>query len=175
MTCNKCNEKPYTITHVLDLDVDNLASTPDFFLGVRTVEDPSTGATIATPVRIPGERVMPTGNLSNVAAIDTNNTSLVIPENQVRAGYIDVQPGGNVMRLSDATHPAEFLMLGEYTSGKMLIQMTGFLNIPAGHQYIVGQEYYDDGYGVPTTDSTATGRKLFKPLTDTLLNVNGEF
>ncbi len=175
MACDNCNNKPYTITHVLDLDVDDLATTPDYFIGVRTVEDPSTGATIATPVRIPGARVMPTGNLANVIALDTNNTAIDVPSNQVLGGYYDVQPGGNVMRLANSTHPAQFLMLGKYGEGKMLVQATGFLNIPEGHQYIVGQQYWLGDDGQPITDSTVTGQKLFKPLNEYTLNVNGEF
>ena len=172
--CN-CNSKPYTITHVLELDLDDLATIPDYFIGVRTIEDASTGTTIATPVRVPGARVMPTGNLANVIALTTNNNALTIPEKQVRAGYIDVQPGGNIMRYADASHEPMFLMLGEYTDGKMLIQTSGFLTIPAGHEYIVGRQYYLGTDGEPVTDSTITGKKLFKPLDDYTLSVNGDF
>ena len=168
MTC-ECGKKPYTIEHILDTDIDDLATIPDYFIGVRTIENPSTGA-----VRVPGARVMPTGNLANVTAIPLNNDSIVIPENQVRAGYVEVQPGANIVRLADATHPAMFLMIGNYTNGKVLIQATGFLNIPAGHQYVVGEQYYVGENGEPTTDSTS-GQKLFMALDDYTLNVNGEF
>lgn len=171
-----CNcKKPYTVESIHDVDIDDLATIPDYFIGVREVADPSTGNSIMTPVRIPGARVMPTANLANVVALDINNTTLEIPENQVLGGYYDIQPGGNVMRLADATHPAEFLMLGKYTDGKMLVQTTGFLTINAGHQYIMGQQYYLGENGEPVTDSTITGQKLFKPLTDTLVNINGDF
>lgn len=174
MNCDSCN-KPYTVEHVLDTDIDDLATIPDYFIAVRTIENPSTGAVIATPVRVPGARVMPTGNLANVTAITTNNATLEVPENQVRGGYIDVQPGGNIVRLAGTSHPAMFLMVGKYTDAKMLIQTTGFLNIPAGHNYIVGTQYYLDEVGAPTTDSTVTGQKLFMPIDDYTLNVNGEF
>lgn len=175
MDCNSCNNKPYTIEHVLDTDIDDLATVPDYFLAVRTIEDSGTGAIIATPVRVPGARVMPTGNLANVTAIESNNTSLDIPENQVRGGYLDIQPGGNIVRLADTSHPAMFIIISNYTNGKVLIQSTGFLNIQAGHNYIVGTQYYLDEYGAPTTDSTITGQKLFMPLTDYVLNINGDF
>lgn len=168
-------KKPYTIEHILDTDIDDLATIPDFFVGVRTVEDPSSGAVIATPVRVPGARVMPTGNLANVTAIAVNGDAPVIPESQVRGGYIDVQPGGNVVRLADASHPAMFMMVKNYTNGKMLIQTTGFLNIPTGHQYIVGEQYYLGEFGEPTTDNTITDQKLFRALDDYTLNINGEF
>ena len=172
---SQCDNKPYTITSINDVDIDDLATIPDYFFGLRSIYNEDTGNTILTPVRIPGVRVMPTGNLANVIAMDTNYTSLVIPENQVRAGYLDIQPGGNIMRLSDATHRAMFLMIGNYVNGKMLIQTTGFLSIPAGHQYIVGTQYYADEDGAPTTDSTVTGQKLFMPLDDYTLSVNGDF
>lgn len=169
-----CNSKPYTIIGAGEIEVDNLASVPDFFLGIRTLEDESTGNTIYAPVRVPGARVMPTGNLANVVALDKNNDSLVVPDNQVRAGYIDPQAGGAIMRYAGATHPAEFLMLGDYTNGKMLIQSTGFLTIPGGHQYIVSSQYFTGENGEPTADN-ASGQKLFIPLSDTILLVNGDF
>lgn len=79
------------------------------------------------------------------------------------------------MRLADSTHPAQFLMVANYTNGKMLVQTTGFLTIPAGHQYIVGETYYLGDNGQPVTDSSITGQKLFTVLSDTVLNINGVF
>lgn len=171
---NSC-EKPYTITHISEVDIDNIATIPDYFIGIRAIEDPSDGNTVLTPVRVPGERVMPTGNLANVTALPKNNSALVIPEHQVRAGYIDVQPGGNIMNLADENHAAQFMMIGDYSNGTMLIQTTGFLYIPNGHQYLVGTQYYLGEDGEPVTDSTVTGQKLFRPLSDSILNINGEF
>lgn len=177
MTYPNTNEcaKPYSITHISELDVDDLASIPDYFLAVRAVESPTDGNTIYTPVRVPGARVMPTGNLANVTAMTSNNPALEIPENQVLAGYYDAQPGGNIMKLADNTHHAMFMMIGNYTNGKVLIQTTGFLTIPAGHNYIPLQQYYLGDNGQPVTDSTITGQKLFIPLDDYTLNINGSF
>lgn len=169
MNCNK----PFTTVSASELDIDDLATPVDFFLGIRTVENPSTGTTVNTPVRVPGEKVLPTGTLANVVALTTNNTALSIPEHQVRAGYLDAQPGGNVMKYADATHTARFLMVSEYINGKMLIQSTGFLNLPE-HQYIPLVQYYVGENGLPTTDNTS-GQKLFVPLDDATLLVNGEF
>ena len=170
----KCN-KPYTITHVADLDVDDLATTPDYFLGVRALTSETDGNTIYTPVRVPGARVMPTGNLANVIALTSNNPTLEIPENQVLAGYYNAQPGGNIMMPAGTTDAAMFLMIGNYTNGKILVQTNGFLTIPAGHQYIPLQQYYLGENGQPVTDSTVTGQKLFFVLDDYTLNINGEF
>lgn len=169
------NCKPYSITHISELDIDDLATIPDYFIGVRTVDDKESGNTVFSPVRVPGARVMPTGNLANVTALDTNNTSLVIPDGQVRGGYIDVQPGGNVMRLADKTHKAMFLMIKNYTNGKMLVQATGWLHIPQGHRYTTGLQYYLGANGEPVTDSSVTGQKLFKPVDNFTLNINGDF
>ena len=171
MECNK----PYTITHVADLDIDDLATIPDYFIGVREVESPTDGNSIFTPVRIPGARVMPVGNLANITALATNNPALEIPDKQVLAGYLDAQPGGNIMRLADSHHDAMFIMVKNYANEKMLIQTTGFLTFPQGHQYIPLQQYYLGEDGQPVTDSSITGQKLFIPLDDYTLNINGEF
>lgn len=172
--CN-CNSKNYTITSIHDVDVDDLTTLPDYLIGVREVEDPSTGNSIMTPVRVPTEKIAPNGNLANVIALDANNSALEVPEGQVLAGRYDYQPGGAIMSLADSTHPAQFLMLGKYTDGKMLVQASGFLTFPNGHQYIAGEQYYLSDNGQPVTDSTITGQKLFYALTDKILNVNGEF
>lgn len=170
-----CNcKKPYTVESIHDVDIDDLATIPDYFIGVREVTDPSTGNNIMTPVRIPGARVMPTGNLANVTAIVSNNETIDIPERQVRAGYIDVQPGGNIVKYADETHAAMFLMVSNYTNGKVLIQSNGFLTIPNGHQYIPATQYFVGESGTPVTDN-ASGQKLFIPLDDTTLMINGDF
>lgn len=172
MTDCNCKNKPVTTEYVLDLDVDDLATPPDFFMATRVIKDPTTGATTATPELVPGEKVMPTGSLQNVIALDTNNTALEVPEGQVLAGYYDYQPGGSIMSLAGDGHPAQFLMLGKYTDGKMLVQANGFLTFPNGHQYIAGQQYYLGDSGQPVT---AGEQKLFYALTDKVLNINGEF
>lgn len=174
MTCEKCNNKPYTVQSIHDVDIDDLATLPDYLFAVRKIADPSTGTSVMTPVLAPTDKVAPTANMANVIALPTNNPALEVPENQVLAGYYDQQPGGLIMRVADATHPAEFLMLGKFGEGKMLTQATGYLTFKNGHSYIPGAVYYVGDGGMPVTDS-ASGQKLFKALTDTVINVNGEF
>lgn len=171
---NNC-EKPYTISYIGDIDIDDLATIPDYFVGVRAVEDEESGNTIYTPVRVPGARVMPTGNLANVTAIAVNNDELVIPDNQVRAGYIDLQPTGNIMRPAGTNHSAYFLMIKNYATNKMLVQFTGFLTFPEPHSYIIGEQYYLGEDGEPVTDSSITGQKLFRPVDEYTIAINGEF
>lgn len=165
-----CNKK-LTITNAGELDIDDLATTVDYFLGVRSITKISDWTTDYALVRIPSSKVMPNGNLDNVIAIETNNPALTVPEGQVRAGYTDTQPGGNVVRYADTAHMAQFIMLGKYVDGKMLIQNAGFVRIPAGHQYKVGLQYYTTENGEPTTDSSS-GQKLFVPLDDYTLGLN---
>lgn len=149
-----------------EMDIDDLATIPDYFFGMREIDGE------LSPVRIPGARVMPTANLANVTALPTNNEAINIPENQVRAGYIDVQPGGNIVRYADETHRAMFLMVGNYTNGKVLIQSTGFLAIPGGHNYITATDYWLGENGEPVTDKTITGQHLFVPLDDHTLSID---
>lgn len=169
MNCNK----PYTIAHISEIDIDNLASVPDYFLGVRSLTDQATGNTIYTPVRVPGEKVMPTGNLANVIMLSPNNEALEIPDGQVRAGYIETTPGLNIMRYAGGANKAMFLMVGKWTD-KILLQTTGWLTLTTAHKYIVGRQYYLGEDGQPTTDN-ASGQKLFMPIDDYTLSVNGDF
>lgn len=171
--CN-CNSKNFVTQSVHDLDVDDLATPVDYLFAVRKIDDASTGTSVMTPVLAPTSKIAPTANMANVVALATNNTALEIPEGQVLAGYYDRQPGGAIMRLADASHPAEFLMLGKYGDGKMLVQATGFLTFPNGHSYIPGAIYYAGEGGMPVTDS-ASGQQLFKVVDDSIININGDF
>ena len=167
---SNCNPKVTTV-YAGDIPVDNLASLPDYFLAERDVEDQESGNILRTPVRVPSAKLFPTANMDNVTALETNNTAITVPENQVRAGYIANEPGANIMRYADDTHAPMFLMLGAYTDGTMLVQSTGFVNIVEGHHYIVGSDYYVGENGEPTTDSSS-GKKLFIPVSNTKLMIN---
>lgn len=166
-----CNNKVETV-NIGDIAVDSLASLPDYLLGERDVTNDATGTIKRTPVRVPSAKLFPNANNDNVIGLAINNPAITVPENQVRAGYIANEPGANVMRYADASHKATFLMLGLHTDGIMRAQNTGFVNIPEGHSYVVGAQYYVGENGEPVTDSTITGQKLFIPLSSTVLAVN---
>lgn len=166
-----CNNKVETV-NIGDVAIDSLASLPDYILGERDITDESTGVIKRTPVRIPSATLFPNVNNDNVIGLAINNTAIVVPENQVRAGYVANEPGANVMRYAESGHPAMFLMLGLHTDNIMRVQNTGFVNIPEGHQYIVGSQYYLGSDGEPVTDSTVTGQELFIPLSATVLAIN---
>lgn len=166
-----CNNKVETV-NIGDIAVDSLASLPDYLLGERDVTNDATGVIKRTPVRVPSAKLFPNANNDNVIGLAINNPAITVPENQVRAGYIANEPGANVMKYADASHKATFLMLGLHTDGIMRAQNTGFVNIPEGHSYVVGAQYYVGENGEPVTDSTITGQKLFIPLSSTVLAVN---
>lgn len=166
-----CNNK-VEVKNIGDVAIDTLASLPDYLLGERDVENESTGVIKRTPVRIPSAKLFPNANNDNVIGLAINNTAITVPEKQVRAGYISNEPGALVMKYADASNRADFLMLGLHTDNIMRVQNTGFVNIPEGHSYVVGAEYYLGENGEPVTDSTITGQKLFKPVSSTVLAIN---
>lgn len=167
---NDCNRKIRTI-NIADVAIDTLPTMVDYFLAERDIMDESTGNTVRTPVRVPSGKIFPNVNNDNVIGIEINNSAITVPENQVRAGYVANEPGANIVRYADANHPAVFLMLGEYMDNVMRIQNTGFVNIPEGHQYIVGSTYYAGTNGEPVTDASITGQKLFIPISNTKLAI----
>lgn len=167
MDCNR----PVKTINIADVAIDNFATLPDYFLAERNIMDESTGNTVRTLVRVPSGKIFPNVNNDNVIGIEINNPAITVPENQVRAGYVANEPGANIVRYADASHPAVFLMLGEYMDNVMRIQNTGFVNIPEGHQYLVGGTYYAGANGEPVTDASITGQKLFIPISNTKLAI----
>lgn len=169
MSC--CNNKVETV-NIADVAIDNLASLPDYILAERDVADAATGVVKRTPVRVPSATLFPNVNNDNVIGLAVNNTAITVPENQVRAGYVENAVGANIMRYAGASNAAMFLMLGYHVDNVMRIQNTGFVNIPEGHSYVVGAQYYLGEDGEPVTDSTITGQKLFIPISGTKLAIN---
>ena len=167
MDCNR----PVKTINIADVAIDTLPTMVDYFLAERDIMDESTGNTVRTPVRVPSGKIFPNVNNDNVIGIEINNSAITVPKNQVRAGYVANEPGANIVRYADANHPAVFLMLGEYMDNVMRIQNTGFVNIPEGHQYIVGSTYYASTNGEPVTDASITGQKLFIPISNTKLAI----
>lgn len=168
--CN-CKNKVETV-NISNIAIDTLASLPDYILGERDITDDATGVIKRTPVRIASAKLFPNVNNDNVIGLATNNTAITVPDNQVRAGYIENGVGANIMKYAGTAHEAVFLMLGLHTDGIMRVQNTGFVNIPEGHSYIVDAQYYLGENGEPVTDSTITGQKLFKPVSGTVLAIN---
>lgn len=166
-----CDNKVETV-NIANVAIDTLASLPDYILAERDITDDSTGNIKRTPVRVPSAKLFPNANNDNVIGLAINNTAITVPENQVRAGYVENAVGANIMKYAGAGHAATFLMLGLHVDNIMRVQNTGFVNIPAGHSYIVGADYWLGENGEPVTDSTITGQHLFTPVSGTVLAVD---
>lgn len=166
-----CNQ-PTKTEYIADVPIDSLASLPDFMLAERDVEDVTTGNVARTLVRVPAQKLFPQGNYANIAAIEANNFAITVPDNEVRAGYVSNEGNANVVKYADASHSPVFLMLG-FSTDLLLVQNTGIVNIPEGHNYIVGVDYWaaEDGSGEPVTNN-ASGQHLFIPISSTQLAVN---
>lgn len=170
MPCDKCKTKPMVTQYLGDVQIDALDSLPDFILAERDVEDPLSGDLIRSLVRVPAGKLFPNGNYDNVSGISANNDELEIPDRQVRAGYVKNNVSSTQVLYADAENPAMFLMLGKLAD-LVLIQPTGVINMPGGHDYVISAQYYVGENGVPTTDS-ASGQKLFIPISRTQLLIN---
>ncbi len=165
-----CNNKVETVK-AGDIAIDSMVTLPDYILAERDVVNDETGNIKRELVRVPSVNLFPNANNDNVIGLPINNTAIVVPENQVRAGYVQNAVGGNIMQYADASNHARFLMLGVHTDGVMRVQNTGFVVIPNGHDYIVGAQYYLGENGEPVTDASITGQKLFVPESRTVLSV----
>lgn len=163
MNCKKSIETMY----IGDVAIDTLDSVPDYILAERDVVDPNTNKTTRSMVRVPGQKLFGSGNLDNVTTIEPNNT-ISVPENQVLAGKIVNNGSYNTVELVNTSDEVDFLIVGKLGE-QLLIQNTGFVYFPNGHQYIVGQTYYSGANGVPTT--ATGGKKLFKPISTTKLAI----
>lgn len=163
-----CNQKVET-QYIGEMPIDTLESIADFFLAERDILDQSTGNTIRSIVRVPSAKLFPQASMDNVVALEANNEAIVIPDKQVRAVYIQNSGSAFVMQYADTTHPPVYLALGEL-AGMILCQNCGTVNIPNGHSYLVGQQYYVGANGEPTT--TASAHKLFIPVSSTKLAIN---
>lgn len=167
MRCNQSVETQY----IGELPVDTLASLPDYFLAERDVLDEATGNVIRSIVRVPTAKLFPHANMDNVFALEMNNEAMIVPEKQVRAVYIRNAGNTYVMDYANATHRPFVLAIGRLNDELMLCQNSGVVNIPEGHDYNIGQQYYVGENGEPVTDSTS-GYKLFTPINGTQLAIN---
>lgn len=165
----KC-DKNVEVQYLGELPIDTLEAIPDFILAERDIEDGATGNIVRSITRVPGAKLFPNTNMDNVFALEPNNEAIEVPENQVRACFVQNQGVVNMMQYADSTHPAVFLAVGEIAD-MVLCQCSGVVNLPMGHNYIIGMQYYVGANGEPTTDPTS-GQKLFVPVSNTKLVVN---
>lgn len=167
MECNK----QFEVQYLGDLPIDDLDSIADYFIAERAMDDPATGNTIHTIVRVPGKKLFPNANMDNIITLTPNNPNITVPADQVRAVYVANENNSAVMHYADAEHSADMIAVG-MMADYVLVQESGFINIPEGHGLILGAQYYVGNDGEPVTDSTITGQKLFKPISSTKLLIN---
>lgn len=163
--------KNVEIQDIADVPIDNIESVPDYFITERDITEPSTGNIVRSFTRTPGAKILPNGTLDNVVAFEANNTGLTIPENQVRGVRVVNTGSSNAIQYADVDHAPMMIAIGKTAGELVLCQNCGFINIPNGHAYSVGLQYYVGEDGEPTTDSTS-GYKLFIPVSNTRLAVN---
>ena len=166
MNCNRSVDVQY----IGDIPVDTLESLPDFILSERDILEPSTGNTIRSITRTPAAKLFPNGNMDNIFGLEANNEAIIIPESQVRAVRVVNEGSMNVMHFADTTHEASMIAVGS-TANAILCQCSGVINLPLGHTYIIGAQYYTGADGEPVTDPTS-GQKLFIPVSNTKLVIN---
>lgn len=170
MECNK----QYEVQYLGDLPIDNLDNIADYFIAERAlVVDEATGNTKHTLVRVPGKKLFPNANMDNIVTLTPNNPSITVPADQVRAVYVANESNSAVMHYAGSDHSADMIAVG-MMADYVLVQSTGFINIPEGHGLIIGAQYYVGENGEPVTDSAITGQKLFKPVSSTKLLINME-
>lgn len=161
-------KKPIETTYIGDIDVFTLDRLPDYILAEADVVDPNTNQTIRSMVRVPADKLFGGGTTDNQTVIEPNNT-IEVPENQVLGGRIVNNGSYNTVELANENTDVDFLIIRNL-GDMLIIQNTGFIYFPDGHQYIIGQDYYIGENGQPTT-SSASGKKLFKPISTTKLAI----
>lgn len=167
---NKYCDEPIKAKDIRDVHIDNLANLPDYFLAERETVDETRGITKHEVTRVPAARLFPNANFDNIFPLEANNPAIEVPENQVRACYVFSAVSTVMMQYADVTHPAQFLAVGG-TADFILCQNCGVVNLPKGHDYIIGMQYYTGENGEPVTDATSNN-KLFIPISNTKLLIN---
>lgn len=165
-----CNDFP--IRHIDSKDIpvwgeDLLPQSAQLLMFV-TEQDQMCGQFMPFIYKLPAGFLSPaSGAKSNMTTLNGNGASIIVPEGQVRAGYV-YNNTPNDIRLADSedeTKP-QFLILGKNTSddSKYDVVVDGIYTFPNGHEYVVGYTYYLGLLGQPTTEDTGT------PLFDVLDN-----
>lgn len=167
---DQCDNFP--IRHINSKDIpvwgeDTLPQSAKLLMFV-TEQDQQCGKFLPFIYKLPASFLSPaSGNKSNMTTLSGNGASIVVPDGQVRAGYV-YNNTPNDIRLADSedgTKPM-FLILGKNTSDPTMydVIVDGIYKFDSGHEYVVGYTYYLGLMGQPTTEDTGT------PLFDVLDN-----
>ena len=167
---DQCNNFP--IRHINSKDIpvwgEDLLPQSAKLLMFVTEQDQQCGKYLPFIYKLPASFLSPaSGNKSNMTTLSGNGASIVVPDGQVRAGFV-YNNTPNDIRLADSedgTKPM-FLILGKNASDPTMydIIVDGIYKFDSGHEYVVGYTYYLGLMGQPTTEDTGT------PLFDVLDN-----
>lgn len=175
MTCSSCQQQPqpnqFEIPYMSadaiparNLPVDTFESAPDYFMTIRTKQD-KYGTVKYQAMLTPGAAVVPMQNMANIRLLPTNNAALTVEPGQVLPAYVENNGTTNVIHAADENHPAQFLVLNVTDNGMAMCQNCGWVEMPVGHKYIIGSNYYRaTKEGEVTTDPDQTGQYLFTPV-----------
>lgn len=173
---DRCND--YPIRHIESRDIpvwgeDTLPQSAQLLMFV-TEKDSQCGGYMPFVYKLPAGFLSPaSGQHSNMATLDGNGASIIVPDGQLRAGFV-YNNTPNDIRLADSedqTKP-QFLIIGKNTSDpeKYDIVVNGIYKFPNGHEYVIGYTYYLGLLGQPTTENT--GYPLFDVLDRFKINVH---
>lgn len=165
---DQCNNFP--IRHINSKDIpvwgeDTLPQSAKLLMFV-TEQDQQCGKFMPFAYKLPTSFLSPaSGNKANMTTLSGNGASIVVPDGQVRAGFV-YNNTPNDIRLADSedgTKPM-FLILGKNTSDPTMydIIVDGIYKFDSGHEYVIGYTYYLGLMGQPTTEDT--GIPLFDVL-----------
>lgn len=116
--------------------------------------------------KLPTSMLVPSGTSEgNVVSLPGNGATIVVPERQVRAGYV-YNNTPNDIRLADSEDETKpmFLITGVNAADPTRYDVVtdGVYRFPNGHSYVIGYTYYLGLLGQPTTEDT--GVPLFEVL-----------
>lgn len=173
---DNCNDFPVRHINSKDIPVwgEELLPQSASVLMFVTEQDQECGKYLPFAYKLPASFLAPaSGNRSNMTTLAGNGATIIVPDGQVRAGYV-YNNTPNDIRLADTddgTKPM-FLILGKNKTDESMydVIVDGIYKFDAGHEYVVGYTYYLGLLGQPTTENT--GQPLFDVLDKTKIRVH---
>lgn len=165
---DNCNDFP--IRHINSKDIpvwgEELLPQSATLLMLVTEQDQQCGQYMPFAYKLPASFLAPaSGTKSNITTLAGNGATIIVPEGQVRAGYV-YNNTPNDIRLADSDDQTKpmFLILGKNASDESMydVIVDGIYKFDAGHEYVIGYTYYLGLLGQPTTEDT--GQPLFDVL-----------
>ena len=173
---DNCNNFP--IRHINSKDIpvwgEDLLPQSATLLMLVTEQDQECGKYLPFAYKLPASFITPSaGSKSNMTTLAGNGATIIVPEGQVRAGFV-YNNTPNDIRLADSddqTKP-QFLILGKNAADESMydVVVDGIDKFDGGHEYVVGYTYYLGLLGHPPTENT--GQPLFDVLDKNKIRVH---